>query len=321
MRRQEFLEALDKIGYPIKESKLRRYTEYGLIRPRKTSGGKSGGVRAEYSCDMLEAIITVEQFQCNPYIEHDREFIFVLFAKGYSVNYGVLKEYFITHFFELVVSIQDMAKGYKNDSATFLAWITFPTILKGLPKLKPGRPSNETLLQRENEKQQEMARVKIGYLLLFKFSNGEMLTVDDILQVANEIGVHNADPDDFAIFLEIFRRDLWEKIICSSTEDDFLEIQRIFNLANRFVEMFMEINPESIPILGSCIAKSREYLDGLRFLEVPRLVKTSIVLLLLPNWRKKTIDLLSDNGNLQLWYDWIREFKQILTDTKGGDER
>lgn len=49
MRREEFLEALNKAGYAINESKLRRYTEYGLIRPRKTScihrsgSGSSGG--------------------------------------------------------------------------------------------------------------------------------------------------------------------------------------------------------------------------------------------------------------------------------------
>lgn len=165
MSRKEFLEYLDQQRLSINSHKLRRYIRFRLICPMKRSFGKNGGVNTEFTLNMVDVLREVESLQCNPYIEHDRELLFVLFAKGCPVNYEKLKEYFIENFYLVLDAYKTAAETYHQDPGAFLYEFIQPMVENHLPKRKPGKPSKLDDVKRQEKIKQETARTLMSFTL------------------------------------------------------------------------------------------------------------------------------------------------------------
>lgn len=104
---------------------------------------------------------------------------------------------------------------------------------------------------------------------------------------ANQLGISSEGMGGLDTLETHFQRSIWEETIRNATHEDFKDIQHIFQVTQRFLDVASKVDFEPVPILGWRIRESKKQLHGLRLLESPRLVRLAATLLLNAPWREK----------------------------------
>lgn len=317
VNRDELLALVNQGGVCVSPHQLRRYITYGFISPRKRSTGRASGVRSDFAEQDVEVIREIRRLEYHPQITNLQELLFVFFARGYSVNIDVLKEYFVENFYRMVDHLQYLATLHDNDPLSYLDFANDIIESRELPNHKPGRPNKEEIAKRENTRTLEIGRYKAVALMSKELLRKEPVRPEQLIEFSQMMEVGELRTDGFDDVSEFVDLGLWEEAIRGASHDDFMEIQRILLLLRRYVDVFMEIDPESLPVFGPRLRESRKYLKGLRFIELPKVVKVLTLLLLMPDWRAKALNLLEPKDNIKKWRDMLIDLRNTLM----GEER
>ncbi|MEK4372513.1 hypothetical protein [Paenibacillus sp. FSL R5-0473] len=91
MLKAELLKQAQATGIVLSANMFERYFEYGLIVSDKTGQGYVRGVTTQYHARTLEAIKLINKLKSNKMYRHQKDYIFILFWKGFPVQWDKLK--------------------------------------------------------------------------------------------------------------------------------------------------------------------------------------------------------------------------------------
>jgi hypothetical protein len=176
MLKEEILQQAMEHGITLSNSMIERYVEYGLIVGNKDSQGYSKGVSTHYHERTLEAILLIDELKLNKLFKHQKDYIFILFWKGYPVQWDKLK----ARLLEFHSSVMDSFKAI----AVFTANPSYKEIIDDIAAdevntNKPiGRPSKHTIEVQKKVARETATRITLMSKMISGIFENETISLD-----------------------------------------------------------------------------------------------------------------------------------------------
>jgi hypothetical protein len=283
----KYEEILNAEGLDVSKSQLRRYKQYGLITTQLSSPGKSGGVHANLSKQSVEALTEAIKLSKKPHIRNIKETIFILFIQGFPVSLkilrGNLKRFFRSN---IIRSLENIMEATQDELLFRDQWSDY--IKRTNISVKIGRPSKETELKLKEDTQNNLDELrKISPMVLY-FLN-QSYNDNSFESLIKQLFISQDD-------LQWMKQEFWEQLIDRSTIEDFTQIQQVYKLIEKYVNILRE-HKDQLPRAKAAIG----LLDATDSLKRIPLIELFILVMLHPDWRKKAINLLNDEETLSRW--------------------
>ncbi|WP_306010436.1 hypothetical protein [Bacillus sp. MMSF_3328] len=308
MKKEEIIEYADNINLRLTDSIFRNYVQLGLLRSVKKSLGYKNGVYTEYPEDSTEIIQQIKKYK--EIRIPQKEFIFLLFAEGYKINYRKLKQ-------GLAVTQEKTLRDMKylktkiEDKHTY-DWAINTYLEKEIKFGIAGRPSSEQKIIIESKKEQENLKFNLAFRFIADFFDQEDITYS-ANSLFQSLGYEKS-------FLKInfpqkwLSTNQWVVEINNSSEKDLQEVQQLFILIKYYYKYFTTNSKES-KVYKSYISQLETVYKnagfGNFFLDY-ELIKLLITLMIIaPDWRRKLIQFLSLDGNIKS-YEHLEQWIPIL---------
>ncbi|MDQ0192526.1 hypothetical protein [Paenibacillus wynnii] len=91
MLKKDLMQRVEAEGINLSEYMFERYYEYGLIVSDKDGQCRMRGVKTYYHKRTMEAIRFIEELKANKAMGNQKNYIFILYWKGYPVQWDKLK--------------------------------------------------------------------------------------------------------------------------------------------------------------------------------------------------------------------------------------
>jgi hypothetical protein len=277
----------------LTDSQFRRYVQFGLITSKRISKGKGNGVESIYPLNSLEIIQAIHDGKEFGFIQKD--LIYYLFSKGFLIDYEKLKH-------QLIIDCELMINNLKNlisktKDSFDREWLITEMTSENLPKKIPGRPSHHILMELNEKRIKEQAKVNSVLDLI-----EEILDLGNITQTTINLFSLQLDYTNYnsrSIPTDWIDTKSWNEVARNASYEDFKMVQHTFNLFGMYNKVFKELQPESRFINMYIIPLFNLYKNsGLKnFLYDPELIKLVLILLLAnPKWTKGLNDILTLYG-------------------------
>jgi hypothetical protein len=316
MLKEEILMQAEQDNIQLTESQLRRYIQYGLILTTKISKGKGQGVTTIFPNNTIEIIKEIEKGKKLGFAT--RELIYFLFTKGFLVDFKKFKK-------SLLNDIESMLEGFdvlleKIQDRLDREFIIEEIALEKIPKLDPGRPSNNKLVSLIDKKKIEENKIQSILNLIEEIFNTGKVSLETSKTITMNYG-YIAQESNFNFQKKWFDTNNWINFISESSQEDLEEVQKILVYFGMYQRFFKEegINSTFFQSYIEPLVQFYQNAGLNNFLLDPLLIKLMITLLIAePNWRKGFFDILSLNGLIND-YEVLKQALPLLV--KGLDEQ
>jgi len=254
MLKAEIITQAKAKGIVLSENMFERYYEYGLIVSDKIGQGYVRGVKTQYHERTIDAIELINKLKSNKSYKHQMDYIFVLYWKGYPIQWDKLKARLL-EFYTLVLETFKQVDEFTNnpDYEEIIAIVAQDEVNKNKPIGRPSKSTQESLKRKSKVTAElfDCLLLLISNLYLHGRVNGEVL--------ANMIELMQIDfltefNDSFQIHSIINISD-WQTRLETSTEIDYIETSEvIFILKHYWSQLMCNYQSEYlIPLIGDLL--------------------------------------------------------------------
>ncbi|KZE77086.1 hypothetical protein AV654_22630 [Paenibacillus elgii] len=309
MRRNQLLDLANAQGLEVSSNMLRRYVQYGLIVTKRIGKGPKGGVSAEYP-DSLEALKEVKRLsELGDFKQSDS--IFILFSKGYPVQWDKLKEQMIDYIKELIRHFNVISNLSSNNHDKLIG-IVEDLAEKSIPIKKPGRPSKRKVVAEKEYMKRQMEQMLLITKLITDLTKQNTITFQTFTSFITQFSFQS-QTDLEKMYQQSFGKiDLkaMMNIIQVSKEKDYAECLVLMNSVKRYWNELKSTfsNANEIPIIGVFIEELLRIFDG-KSSDNPNVIKVFLFITLFFTQEKRTqlILFLSSPETMKTWHEFCRQ--------------
>ena len=305
LTRVQLLELAIEKGMDIKDEQIRRYITIGLLPREKVGKGYAKGLDTFFDETSLEALRKITQIRNNPHIKKESELIYPLFAMGYPVDLHDLIEDFQKQSHEVWQGMETLAQNLEDGD--WASWFIEDMAKNSLPPLKPGKPSNAVLQERQEQVEADIALMQVMFGILSAFMGWQIVPGKMIVQLGQQSNNRELDVETAEQVAGWLERERWTENLNDSSESDFAVIQKVFVRLQEYINVLAEVRMPAVQRLAEHFKRS---LGELRLIELPRFTKLIILILLEPTWRNSIFDFLMKEEVYQAWYEMCSEFNK-----------
>jgi len=317
--KDEILQQAKARGISLSEYMFERYYQFGLI-VSVTPG--HGYVRTEYHERTMEAIQLIEMLKSSKMYKHQKDYIFILYWKGYPVQWNKLKARLIEFHSSIMSTFKEVA-GYT-------AHPEYPEIIEDIasdeaakaPKAI-GRPTKQSAeKQRIEEKESAMRLMIVSKLIAGIFNNGT-ISQDVFRSFNQQTAIESAFMDDsiLAHANNWLQMRTWRDAVKQTEELDYSETYELIRLLKGYwselVGNYGDIY--SIPLIGGFVQKLEEDFQIKVFSDRPWFYRLVTLILISGGFRQQLMALLISPETRNSWRAFIAAIPSLLADTSGEE--
>ncbi len=322
MLKEEIFEQAQTMGIKLSQNMFERYFQYGLIVSDKAGQGYVGGVKTHYHERTVEAIALIDKLKASRMHKHQKDYIFILYWKGYPVQWDKLKARLI-EFHNRIMNTLDEVAGYT-------AHPDYPEVIDDLAideaKKTPktiGRPSKKFEEKQRIEAQENAKRL----ILISKFisdiiSKGTIS--QEVFSLFTEQSNVELEPSADTILKSTnawLQQMLWKNAVRHSDELDYQEafelIQLLKNYWSDLETHFSSVY--DIPFFGNNIKSIADYFHIKFSTEKPSFYRYVLLVLISGGFRQQLIQFLSEPITRENWNQIIASLPSLLAHSTGEE--
>ncbi|RAV02719.1 hypothetical protein [Paenibacillus sp. YN15] len=322
MLKEELIERVREHRISISSNMIERYVEYGLIAGDRVSLGFYQGVVTHYAERTIDAIILIDKLKANRICKHQKDFIFILYWKGYPVQWNKLKARLI-EFHNRIMNTLDEVAGYT-------AHPDYPEVIddiaideaKKAPKTI-GRPSKK-FEEKQRIKAQENAK---RLILISKFISDIILkgTISqEVFSLFTQQSNVELEPSADTILKSTnawLQQMLWKNAVRHSVELDYQEAYELIQLLKNYWSD-LETHFSSvydIPFFGNNIKSLEDYFHIKFSTDKPSFYRYVLLVLISGGFRQQLIQFLSEPITREKWNQIIASLPSLLAHSTGEE--
>lgn len=322
MLKKELLDQAEALGIELNNKAIERYVEYGLIVGKRVSQGYSMGVVTQYHERTTEAIQLIDKLKSSKMFKHQKDYIFILYWKGYPVDWYKLKARLLEFHASIMESFKVIA-DYTDDP-------TYKEIMNEIAedeaKKSPkaiGRPTSESREEQKMEAQETANR----YLLVSKlisgiFNNGAIS--HDVFHAFNQQTNIESEYTDDSILVHAnnwLQMKTWRNAVKQSEEQDYQETYELIALLKEYWSDLEGNYGEiyDIPFIGGFVQKLEEDFHIKVFSDRPWFYRFVALILISGGFRQLLMDFLSNPVTRESWNLFIAAIPTLLSNNTGEE--
>ncbi|MBL0385618.1 hypothetical protein JJB07_03050 [Tumebacillus sp. ITR2] len=289
-------EILQRVPW-LTKSVFRDLVRKGVLTTSSKGSGKGRGLGSEtgtYAENSIEILHSVAQLRDQV---RKADLVYAILWEGHEVNYEKLRDRLFDDFHDLNKYLNQMS-SLPDDSEAIERAAEYR-----LPKMKPGKPTQNEVDRREQLMEKEIENLHREFEFVKRIA--QRLPIGQYIQmVTNGIEM---DGEVTGFFDEWFSKDRWHSVIKATTSDDLRQVHRSILLLKEYMSILMQTNPELY----------EQFYVVLRLLKKPVFLKIGTFLLLVPAFRGFILGL-DDPAKKELWVKTSMEMKDS-ENLRGGD--
>lgn len=322
MLKAEILNQAQALGISLSENMFERYFEYGLIVSDKTGQGYVRGVKTQYHERTLEAIELINKLKFSRMYRHQKDYIFILFWKGYPVQWDKLKARLIEFHTRIMTTFKEVA-GYT-------AHPDYPEIIDDIatdeaakaPKAI-GRPSKQFEEKQKIEAQENAKRLMLVSMLISDIISKGTIS-QEVFRVFNQQSNIESEIAGDTILESTntwLQQMTWKNAVRQSDEEDYREAyELIHRLKNYWSDLEAHFGSVyDIPFFGNSIKNLEDYYQIRFFTDKPSFYRYVLLVLISGGFRQQLMQFLSDPTTRENWIQIIASLPSLLAQTTGEE--
>lgn len=322
MLKEELLERVREHGISISSSMIERYVEYGLIVGNRIGLGFPQGVVTHYDERTIDAIVLIDKLKSSRICKHQKDYIFILYWKGYQVQLDKLKARLI----EFHLSIMNTFK----EVAGYTAHPEYPEIIKDIAKDEAARAPKA--IGRPTKQSEEMQRIKakesakrlmiVSKLIADIIDNGTISL--DVFRTFNQVSNIKSEVMNETIleptnaWLQMMT---WKNAVRQSNEQDYQEAYELIALLKEYwsvLEVYFG-SVYDIPFFGKSIKNLEDYFQLKFCTDKPSFYRYVLLVLISGGFRQQLMQFLSTPVTRENWNQIIAALPATLTQITGEE--
>ncbi|MUG85718.1 hypothetical protein GNP92_05045 [Paenibacillus timonensis] len=322
MLKEELLERVREHGISISSNMIERYVEYGLIVGNRVSLGFSQGVVTHYDERTISAVILIDKLKSSRLCKHQKDYIFILYWKGYPVQWDKLKARLIEFHSSIMNTFKEVA-GYT-------AHPDYPEIIDDIatddaakaPKAI-GRPSKEFEEKQKIEARENAKRIMIVSKLISDIISKGAIS-QEVFRVFNQqsnIASEIAGDTVLESTNAWLQQMTWRNAVRQSEEQDYREAYELIHLLKDYWSD-LETHFGSvydIPIFGHSIQNLEDYYQIKFFTDKPSFYRYVLLVLISGGFRQQLMQFLSKPTTRESWNQIIASLPALLAQITGEE--
>ncbi|MDQ0059444.1 hypothetical protein [Paenibacillus harenae] len=306
MLKKEILDKADALGIELNNKAIERYVGHGLIVGKRVSQGYSKGVVTQYHERTMEAIQLINDLKSSKTIKHQKDYIFILFWRGYPVQWDKLKERIMEFYAEMVDTFERIDEltntPYYGD---IIAEIASDEVSKFKPIGRPSKSALETLERRSKDTAQlyDLLLSLLSHLFMHGNINNDLLGQMIRLMQIDFIG----EFDESLHIHSMINISGWHARLLNSSEKDFDETAELIAVLKQYWSQLMS-NYQSeyhIPLIGDTLRIFTSYYGQYNESDPTWNYKFYILGLISSSFRHQLKDILSNPTTQEAWQQLI----------------
>lgn len=294
MLKAEILDQAQALGISLSENMFQRYFEYGLIVSVVPGHGY---VRTQYHGRTMEAIEMIDKLKSSRMYKHQKDYIFILYWKGYPVQGDKLKARLIEFHTRIMTTFKEVA-GYT-------AHPEYPEIIEDIandeaaraPKAI-GRPTKQSEEMQRIEAKESATRLMIVSKLIANIIDNGTISLD-VFRAFNQLSNIDSDVMNETILEptnDWLQMKTWKNAVRHSDEQDYQEAYELITLLKEYWSD-LEVHFGSvydIPFFGSSIKSLEDCFQLKFFSDKPSFYRYVLLVLISGGFRQQLMQFLSD---------------------------
>ncbi|MFD1176102.1 hypothetical protein ACFQ3W_07300 [Paenibacillus puldeungensis] len=322
MLKEELLEQVREHGISISSNMIERYVEYGLIVGNRVSLGFSQGVVTHYDARTIDTIVLIDKLKSSRICKHQKDYIFILYWKGYPVQWDKLKARLI-EFHSIIMSTFKEIAGYT-------AHPDYPEIIDDIatdeaanaPKAI-GRPSKEFEEKQKIEAQENAKRlILLSKLISDIISKGTIS--QEVFRVFNQLSNVGSEIAGDTILESTnawLQQMTWRNAVRQSDEQDYREAYELIHLLKDY---WSDLKTHfgsvyDIPFFGNSIKNLEDYYQIKFITDKPSFYRYVLIVLISGGFRQQLMQFLIDPTTRENWNQIIASLPALLAQTSGEE--
>lgn len=301
---------------------IERYVEYGLILGNRVSLGFSQGVVTHYDERTIDAIVLIDKLKTSRICKHQKDYIFILYWKGYPVQWDKLKARLVEFHSSIMNTFKEVA-GYT-------AQPEYPEIIEDIandeaaraPKAI-GRPTKQSEeMQRIEAKESAKRLIVVSKLIANIFDNGAISL--DVFRTFNQLSNIDSEVMNETILEptnDWLQMMTWKNAVRHSEEQDYQEAYELIALLKKYWSD-LEVHFGSvydIPFFGNSIKNLEDYFQLKFFTDKPSFYRYVLLVLISGGFRQQLMQFLSESTTRESWNQIIGSIPSFLAQITGEE--
>lgn len=322
MLKKELLERVREHGISISSNMIERYVEYGLIVGNRVSLGFSQGVVTHYDERTIDAIVLIDKLKFSRLCKHQKDYIFILYWKGYPVQWDKLKARLVEFHSSIINTFKEVAG--------FTAHPEYPEIIEDIandeatraPKAI-GRPTKQSEeMQRIEAKESARRFMIVSKLIADIIVNGTISL--DVFRTFNQLSNIDSEVMNETILEptnDWLQKVIWKNAVRHSDEQDYQEAYEIIDLLKEYWSD-LEVHFRSvydIPFFGNSIRNLEDYFQLKFFTDKPSFYRYVLLVLISGGFRQQLTQFLSNPEARKNWNQIIASLPSLLAQVTGEE--
>lgn len=322
MLKEELLERVREHGILISSNMIERYVEYGLIVGNRVSLGFSQGVVTHYNERTIDAIVLIDKLKSSRICKHQKDYIFILYWKGYPVQWDKLKARLVEFHSSIMNTFKEVA-GYT-------AQPEYPEIIEDIatdeaakaPKAI-GRPSKKFEEKQKFEAQENANRLMLVSKLISDIISNGAISHEVFRFFSQQSNIKSEVAGD--TILEStnawLQQMTWRNAVRQSEEQDYQEAYELIHLLKDYWSD-LETHFGSvydIPIFGNSIKNLEDYYQIKFFTDKPSFYRYVLLVLISGGFRQQLMQFLSEPTTRESWNQIIASIPSFLAQITGEE--
>ncbi|NHN33157.1 hypothetical protein [Paenibacillus agricola] len=303
MLKEEILQQTMEHGIALSCGMIERYVEYGLIVGNKDSQGYSKGVSTLYHERTLEAILLIDKLKLSKLFKHQKDYIFILFWKGYPIQWDKLK----ARLLEFHSSVMDSFKVI----ADFTANPSYKEIIDDIAadevntKKTIGRPSKHSIEAQKKAACETATRITLMSKMISGIFDNEAISLD-VFQDFNQQTKIDSEYLNESILVHAnnwLQMKTWRNAVKKSNEQDYIETYELITILKEYWSDLVPNNDNiyDIPLIGGIVQTFEENLHIKVFSDRPWFYRFVVLILLSGGFRQILLVFLSNPDTRNSW--------------------
>ncbi|WDQ30466.1 hypothetical protein PTQ21_18685 [Paenibacillus marchantiae] len=322
MLKAEILKQAQDTEIVLSADMFERYYEYGLIVSDKTGLGYVRGVKTQYHERTLEAIELIDKLKSSSLYKHQKDYIFILYWKGFPIQWDKLKARLIEFHTEVINNFKVIANYTENTNYSEIIDDIVADEAEKRPKAV-GRPTKQSIEKQKIEAQESAKRyVLISKLFSEIFTNGNIsLDVFNSFNQQNSIEFEFTDDSILYYANSWLQMKTWRDAVKHSEEMNYQETYKLISLLKEYwsdlVENYGDVY--NVPLIGGFIQKLEEDFQINVFSDRPWFYRFVILILISGGFRQHLMKFLTNPETKNNWKHFISKMSTLLANSSGEE--
>ncbi|SDD55397.1 hypothetical protein SAMN05428987_5271 [Paenibacillus sp. CF095] len=317
MLKAELLKQAQATGIVLSANMFERYFEYGLIVSDKTGQGYVRGVTTQYHARTLEAIKLINKLKSNKMYRHQKDYIFILFWKGFPVQWDKLKARLIEFHTEIINNFKVIASFTNNTNYSELIDVIVADETDKRPKAI-GRPTKQSIEKLKLEAKESAKRYILISKLISDITANGTISLDVFHTFNQQTSIESTFADDSILFYanSWLKMNTWRDAVKHSDEVNYQETYKLITLLKEYWSDVVENygGTYNIPLIGEFIKKLEEDFQIKIFSDRPWFYRFVILVLLSGGFGQHLMKFLTNQETKDNWKHFIASIPTLLAD-------